>query len=371
MQTRSAIFYEGDNAWTVETLEIDEPRSGEVLVRMAASGICHSDDHALTGDIPRQYYPFCGGHEGAGVVEAIGPGVTAVAVGDHVVSCFIPSCGRCKWCASGRQNLCDRGAGTLKGRQIDGTFRMHLDTMGVGAGTSTFTELTVTSERSLIAIPHDIDLTTACLLGCAVPTGWGAAVNGAAVSPGDIVIVMGVGGVGMNAVQGAWLAGAQRVIAVDPAQFKRDSAPIFGATDTAASIEEATELARDLTNGQGADAAIVATGVVKGSHIAEAFAAIAKGGIVVVAGVGPIGPLDVKLDVFELAMYQKRIQGVLFGMCSPARDIPRLVDLYRDRRLLLDELITNRYTLDTINQGFEDMHHHRNIRGVIEISGVR
>jgi S-(hydroxymethyl)glutathione dehydrogenase/alcohol dehydrogenase len=367
MKTKGAILREGARRWDIEELDLGEPQFGEILVKIVASGLCHSDDHAVTGDIPRRHYPFCGGHEGAGVVEAIGPGVSAVAPGDHIVTSFIPSCGRCRWCAAGVQNLCERGLSIMSGTQTDGTYRMHLGEEGVSGGTSTFCQYTVMSERSVVPIPSDIGLTVACLLGCAVPTGWGAAVNGANVQPGDVVIVMGVGGVGINAVQGARIAGARRIIAVDPVAFKLEQAALFGATDTASTMEEATELARSLTNGQGAAATVVTVGVVTGGHISQAIASISKGGTVALTGVGSVGLHDVKLDIFEVAMYQKRLQGVLYGMCSPNRDVPRLVELYRDGKLMLDELITKRYTLDQINDGYADMHAGRNIRGIIEM----
>jgi S-(hydroxymethyl)glutathione dehydrogenase/alcohol dehydrogenase len=294
--------------------------------------------------------------------------VSSLKVGDHIVTTFIPSCGRCRWCAEGKQNLCDRGLAILSGTQMDGTYRMHVNGVGVAGGAPTFTEWAVLSERSCIPIPADIDLTSACLLGCGVPTGWGSAANAAMVEAGDVVIVIGVGGIGMNAVQGASLAGAARIIAVDPAPFKREVAPRFGATDAVATIEEATQLARELTNGQGADAAIIAIGVVQPDDVTNALASIAKGGIVVLTGVGARGLAAVRLDLFEFPMYQKRIQGALYGMCSPARDIPRLIDLYQSKRLLLDELITRRYRLDDINQGFADMHAGSIIRGVVELN---
>ncbi|WP_419197999.1 zinc-binding dehydrogenase [Nocardia vinacea] len=255
----------------------------------------------------------------------------------------------------------------MKGSQLDSTMRMRLDGIDVAGGTPTFTQRTVVSERSLVPIPPDIDLTAASVLSCAVPTGWGAAVNGAQVKPGDIVVVIGVGGVGMNAVQGAWLAGAERVIAVDPVEFKRAKAPLFGATDVVATVEEAGDLARSLTNGQGADSAILTVGLVRGPDITDALGIIAKGGVVAVTRVGPGRVIDVPINVFELAVYQKRIQGVLYGMCSPARDVPRLIDLYRNKRLLLDELITTRYQLDDVNVGYADLHAGANIRGVIEM----
>jgi NDMA-dependent alcohol dehydrogenase len=370
LKTRAALLRGVGHKWEVETIDLDEPKQGEVLVRMMASGLCHSDDHSVTGDVPHGYHPFCGGHEGAGIVEAVGPGVGLVSVGQHVVTSFIASCGRCRWCATGHQNLCDNGATMLSGAQVDGTFRMHLDGNDVGqfGGISTWSQWSVLSERSCVPIPDDLGWNVASLLGCGVPTGWGSAVQGAQVTAGDIVVVMGVGGVGMNAVQGAWAAGAERVVAVDPVAFKRESALKFGATDALADMAEATDLVRSLTNGQGADSAVVTVGVLRAEHVAQAVSAIRKAGTVVITSISPLGPMDLKLDFFEIAMYQKRIQGVLYGMGSPAREIPRLIDYYRNGRLKLDELITRTYGLDDINTGYEDMHGGRNIRGVVELA---
>jgi S-(hydroxymethyl)glutathione dehydrogenase/alcohol dehydrogenase len=369
VETRAALLRGVGAKWEVETLELDQPKAGEVLVRMMASGLCHSDDHSVTGDVPHGHHPFCGGHEGAGIVVAVGPQVETVKAGQHVVTSFIASCGRCRWCATGNQNLCDNGATMLSGAQLDGTFRMHLNGVDVGqfGGISTFAEYSVLSERCCIPIPDDIGWNVASLLGCGVPTGWGSAVNGASVTPGDIVIVMGVGGVGMNVVQGAWIAGAERVVAVDPVAGKREAAARFGATDAVAHMDEATDLVRDLTNGQGADAVVITVGVLRPEHVTQALAAIRKAGTVVVTSISPLGAPAVELDLFEVAMYQKRIQGVLYGVGSPARAIPRLVDLYRNGRLLLDELITTTYSLSEINTGYADMHAGRNIRGVLEL----
>jgi NDMA-dependent alcohol dehydrogenase len=355
-----------------ETIEIElgEPRHNELLVRMVASGLCHSDDHLATGDIPFGTYPFCGGHEGAGVVERVGPGTAGYTAGDHVVFSFIASCGRCRWCATGRQNLCTTGAGTLAGGRADDpdSFRMHtLDGQNVAqmAGISTFAEYTVVNVASAVKVGSDLPLDKACLLGCGVGTGWGSAVNSARVQPSDTVIVMGTGGIGINAVQGAAFAGASNVIAVDPVEMKREAALRLGATHAFADIAEAAELARSLTDGQGADSAIVTVGVVRGEHVAQAFSAIRKAGTVVVTSAGNWTETGIPVSLLELTMYQKRIQGSLFGECSPTWDILRQAQMYRDGRLKLDELITATYTLDEVAKGYEDMHAGRNIRGVV------
>jgi Zn-dependent alcohol dehydrogenase len=223
----------------------------------------------------------------------------------------------------------------------------------------------VMPEWSCVRIPDHVPLTSAALLGCAVPTGWGSAVNAAEVEPGDVVLVMGVGGIGINAVQGASHAGASRIIAVDPVSLKRDAALRFGATDACEDMGEGTELARSLTDGQGADAAIVCVGVLDGDHVAQAVDAVRKGGIAVVTAVAPRVTVGIPVNLLMLAMYQKRIQGCLYGMMAPSSDVLRLLGLYEQGRLKLDELVTRTYTLDEINTGYEDLHAGTNIRGVI------
>jgi NDMA-dependent alcohol dehydrogenase len=371
MQTKAALLREVPGRWEVHTVELDEPRANEVLVRIVAAGLCHSDDHFATGDISVGHLPFCGGHEAAGVVEAVGPGVSTLKVGDHIVTSFIPGCGRCRWCASGQQNLCDNGALMLEGTQLDGSFRMHLDGEDVGqAGLlSAFSEYTVMPEWSAIKIADDVPLDVAALLGCAVPTGWGSAVNAAQVSPGDVVIVMGIGGIGASAIQGARHAGATQIIAVDPVELKRTTALELGATDAFDNLPEAADLARSLTNGQGADATIVTVGVVTGEHVSAAFSSIRKAGTLVVTAAGSERPDPVALSLLELTMYQKRIQGCLYGMMSPSKDVPRLLGLWRAGQLKLEELLTRTYRLEDINDGYADMHAGRNIRGLISFDG--
>lgn len=368
MKSRAALLFEQPGKWEVAEVDLDPPRNHEVLVRMAASGLCHSDDHYVTGDVTSTILPFCGGHEGSGVIEAVGPGVRDLAVGDHIVTSFIPSCGHCRWCASGQQNLCDNGALIMQGTQLDGTFRMHLDGAPVGqnALVSTFSELSVLPEWSCIKIDRDIPLGVAALVGCGVPTGWGSAVNAAAVQPGDVVIVMGVGGIGINAVQGARHAGAARVIAVDPVEFKREFASGLGATDTFAGIEEAAEFARSITNGQGADSAIICVGVLRSEYVGAAFSSVRKAGTIVVTAAGPHTLATIPASLMELTMFQKRIQGALYGMMSPAKDVPRLLRLWQEGILKLDELITQTYPLERVNEGYADMHAGHVIRGVLE-----
>jgi S-(hydroxymethyl)glutathione dehydrogenase/alcohol dehydrogenase len=344
-----------------------------VLVRIAASGLCHSDDHFCTGDITVGHLPFCGGHEAAGVVEAVGPGVSTLRPGDHIVTSFIPGCGRCRWCASGMQNLCDNGALMLEGHQLDGTYRMHLGDEHVAqAGlVSTFAEYSVMPELSAIKIDPEVPLDVASLLGCAVPSGWGAAVNAARVEPGHVVLILGAGGLGISAVQGAVHAGASRIVVVDPVESTHPIAIDFGATDAFADVQEAAELVRSLTNGQGADSAIVTVGVVRGEDLGAAFAAIRKAGTVVSVAAGPDTAAVIPANLLELTMYQKRIQGSMYGMMSPSKDVPRLLEMWKAGQLKLEEMLTRSYSLDEINQGYADMHAGRNIRGLVRFDRSR
>jgi NDMA-dependent alcohol dehydrogenase len=371
INTRGAILRTSPGRYEAVDLELDEPRTGELTLRLVAAGMCHSDDHTATGDLQFGTYPFCGGHEGAGVVVQVGPNTTGFEEGDHVVLSFIPSCGRCRWCATGQQNLCDLGATLMHGSRFSDptSYRLRLpDGTPVGQmnGISTFSEYTTVDVRSVVKLDKDLPLDAMCLLGCGVGTGWGAAVNSAEVRPGHTVIVMGVGGIGMNAVQGAAHAGADHVIAVDPVDFKRERSFFFGATEAVATIEEATELARQFTNGQGADSAIVTVGVTTGEHVGQAYAAVRKAGIVVITGVGPGSTPEIPLA--DIIFYQKRIQGSLYGQCSPSFDIIRQTEMYRSGHLKLDELITARYKLDDVAIGYEDMHAGRNIRGIVEFA---
>jgi S-(hydroxymethyl)glutathione dehydrogenase/alcohol dehydrogenase len=367
MKTKAAVLWELGHDWSIEEIELDPPKAGEVLVSLVASGMCHSDEHLVTGDLPAPL-PLIGGHEGAGVVEEVGPGVTSVQPGDHVVFGFIPSCGRCPSCSTGHQNLCDLGQFLLEGNQIsDHTSRHHAKgaDLGLMCCLGTFGQHTVVHEASCIRIEPSYPMDKACLLGCGVVTGWGSATYAAEVGPGEDVVIVGIGGIGINAVQGAKLAGARRIFAVDPVPFKREKALEFGATHTAASLEELAGTIGDVTYGRMANKVIMTMGVGSGEAIGAALAITGKGGRVVITNIHPATEMQVTMSAIDLTLYQKQVVGSLFGSANPRADIPRLLELYADGQLKLDELVTRTYPLEDINQGYEDMRQGRNLRGVI------
>ncbi|OBY30426.1 NDMA-dependent alcohol dehydrogenase [Mycolicibacter kumamotonensis] len=366
MKTTAAVLLEPGKPFEIMELDLDGPGPGEVLIRYVAAGLCHSDLHLTDGDLPPRY-PIVGGHEGAGIIEDVGPGVTKVAPGDHVVCSFIPSCGTCRYCATGRQSLCDMGATILDGCMPDGTFRFRGAGKEFGAMCmlGTFSERAVISEHSVVKIDDWLPLETAVLVGCGVPTGWGAAAYAGNVRPGDIAVIYGVGGIGINAVQGALHSGAKYVIAVDPVAFKRETALKFGATHAFSSATEAAEKAYELSWGQGADQAIVTVGTVDEDVISAAFDIVGKGGTVIVVGLASPEKLTVHLSGMMLTLMEKTIKGSLFGSANPQYDIVRLLRLYDAGQLNLDELITTRYRLEDVNQGYQDLRDGKNIRGII------
>jgi len=370
MRTRAAVLWNQPGEWKVQEIELDEPGPTELLVEMVATGLCHSDDHFTTGDMTVRHLPVIGGHEGSGIVRKVGADVHDFAIGDHVITSFIPACGKCKWCARGLQNLCDAGASILFGDQPGGGYRAHADGEDVAtmASLGTFAEWQVYDQISLVKVDKSLPLNTICLVACGVQTGFGSATNAADVRPGDVVLILGAGGVGMNAVQGASLSGASHVVVVDPAPSKKTYAPQFGATEVFDNFPDADAFIKSVTNGQGADSAIVTIGVVKNEHIGQAYGAIRKAGTVVVTGVS--NELESEpipgFNATTVAMFQKRIQGALYGMGSPRDAMPNLLNLYTAGRLKLDELITKRYPLDDINQAYADMRSGVNIRGVID-----
>ncbi len=367
MQTRAAILWEPGSQWSVETVDLDPPGPNEVLVQIGAAGLCHSDEHAVTGDLP-SVLPVVGGHEGAGVVVAVGSAVSTIAVGDHVATSFVPACGICPSCVIGMQNLCDRGALLPAGRAVsDGQFRAHARGQGLAATflLGTFAEHTVVHETSLVKIDSQIPFDLACLVSCGVATGWGASVRAGQVQAGETVVVVGVGGIGMNAVQGARAAGAAAIVAVDPVEWKLERAKQFGATHTALSLEDACRLVGEITLGQMAHCAILATALAKSELISPTVNLVGKRGRVVVAAIAPLMQASIDLNLVELTFWEKSIRGTLFGSCNPRFDIPNLLRLYSQGDLLLEELITRRYRLDEINYGYRDMREGKSIRGVI------
>jgi len=379
MKTRAAVLWGLHQEWQIEEIDLDGPRAGEVLVKWDAAGLCHSDEHLVTGDmVPsaellEQFglpasFPIIGGHEGAGTVLEVGEGVATLRPGDHIAASFIPACGRCRFCVTGHTNLCDLGAQVFGPGQIgDGTDRHHLDGRGlpIVAKLGTFAEHGVINEASAIRVDPDLPMTAVALVSCGVATGYGSAIYRAEVQPGETVVVVGVGGIGINAVQGARIAGARYIVAVDPVEMKQKVALDLGATHAVASMAEATQVVSDLTRGVMADSVILTPSVMYGDLLAPALSLTAKGGTCVVTAVAPIDQRDVNLDLFELAMWQKEIRGVIFGGGNPRYDIPVLLDLYRAGHLKLDELVTRTYPLEGINQGYEDMRAGPNIRGVL------
>ena len=366
VETEAAVLWEPGGRWEVGPIELDPPKAGEVLVKLGASGMCHSDEHLVTGDFPAPV-PVIGGHEGAGVVEEVGPGVTDIAVGDHVVFGFIPACGHCPSCATGHSNLCDTGATLMFGRQLDGTSRHHargqdLNTM-VCLGT--FARHTVVNVASCVKIPDDVPADRACLVGCGVTTGWGSSVYAAEAGPGQNFAVIGVGGIGAAAIQGARLAGVERIFAIDPVAYKREMALEFGATHTAPSIEEAFPLVQEVTWGRMCDRIVCAMGVGRGHLMASIMMLCAKRGRVVVTNIHPMAEMDVSLNLCDVTLQEKQIVGTIFGSANIRYDIPKLLELYRTGQLDLDGMITNTYKLGDVNQGYQDMRDGKNIRGVL------
>jgi len=379
MKSRAAVLWGIGEAWKVEDIDIDDPAPGEVLVKWQAAGLCHSEEHFVTGDfvLPEeqrlQYgmpspFPMIGGHEGAGVVVDVGAGVSSVSAGDLVSCSFIPACGRCRYCVTGRQNLCNQGAQLmLPGQMVDGVVRHFCggEPLNLYAKCGTFAEHTLLSEESVIKVDADLPATAVALVSCGVATGWGSAVHRAGTTAGDVVVVVGVGGVGINAVQGAAMAGARVVVAVDPVEFKREMALQLGATHSAASMTEAIDMVREMTRGEMADRVIMVPSVMRGELMAEALTLTGKGGTCVVTGVAPVVQAEAAINLLELAMSNKEVKGTLFGSGNPRFDIPHLLALYRVGQLKLDELVTRTYPLDEINEGYQDMRDGKIIRGML------
>jgi NDMA-dependent alcohol dehydrogenase len=366
MKTKAAVVYEPGKPIEIEELDLAGPAEGEVLIHYLYAGLCHSDVHISHGDLDARL-PMVLGHEGAGIIEEVGVGVTRVAPGDHVVCSFIPNCGTCHWCATGQQAICDMGATILEGCLPGGRFPITGPRGDYGAMCmlGTFAQYGTIHQNSVVKVDDDLPLDKAVLVGCGVPTGWGSAVNSADVRPGDTVIVAGVGGIGINAVQGARFAGAKNLIAVDPLQNKREVAMELGATHAVASIDEAADLARRMTNGNGADKTILAAGIVTEELVTGGFDATGKGGVVVLTGLNTLSTRNVQLPSAIFTLFKKTVKGTCFGDCNPTTDIPRILDLYRTGDLKLDELVTRTYSLEQVNEGYEDLLGGKNIRGVV------
>jgi NDMA-dependent alcohol dehydrogenase len=381
MRSRAAILHDVGGPWSVEDFELDPPRAGEVLVEMAAAGLCHSDEHILNGDMSASnevmeayglpsMFPMIGGHEGSGVVLEVGQGVTEFSPGDHVVTSFVAVCGKCRWCNSGMEYICDMGAQVMvPGMPTDGTFRHHTSDgrqLGHLSKVGAFSKHTVVSTDSIVKIDPHLPLVPMALLSCAVPTGYGSAENRAKVHTGDTVVVIGAGGIGTAAIQGARINGAAQIIAVDPVELKQKSALRFGATHAAASAAEALDVVRDLTRGVMADSVVVSPSLISGEDVQAALSLTRKGGTCVLTGMTKQTTMSVAMNLQEFILWNKSLVGTVYGSCNPRVDVARFARLYEAGLLQLDEMITRRYRLDDINQGYRDQLNGEIIRGVVD-----
>jgi S-(hydroxymethyl)glutathione dehydrogenase/alcohol dehydrogenase len=368
MKTKGALIWEFNQPWSIEEIEIGDPVKDEVKIQMEASGMCHSDHHLVTGGIPMGGFPVLGGHEGAGIVTEVGPGVEGLAPGDHVVLSFIPSCGTCPSCQAGMRNLCDLGAMLLSGTAVsDGTNRIHAKGQPVFPMTllGTFSPYMVVHKSSVVKIDPSVPFEVACLVGCGVTTGYGSAVRSADIRPGDDVAVVGVGGVGMSALQGAVAAGARNIFVIEPVEWKRDAALKFGATHAYPDLESAFAGMAEATAGLMAKKVIVTVGELHGADIDNYVNLTSKGGTCVVTAIGSMLDTQVTLNLAMLTLMQKNLQGTIFGGGNPHHDIPQLLSMYKAGKLNLDDMITRQYKLEQINEGYTDMLEGKNIRGVI------
>ena len=373
MKIRAAVLdrmgvappYAESKPLAIRELELDPPGHGEVLVRIAAAGLCHSDLSVINGDRPRPM-PMALGHEAAGVIEEVGPGVHDLGPGDHVVMVFMPSCGHCLPCAEGRPALCEpgaaaNGAGTL----LSGKRRLHCDVADVShhLGVSAFATLAVMSRHSVVKIAKDLPLIEAALFGCAVLTGVGAVVNTAKVQAGQAVAVVGLGGVGLASVLGAVASGARQVIALDLSDDKLGLARQFGATATVNPRDpDAVEQVKALTGG-GVEVAIEMAGSVRALELA--YKVTRRGGTTVTAGLPP-PDATLPLPVVNLVAEERTVKGSYIGTCVPARDIPRFIELYQRGKLPVDRLMSGRMKLEQINEGFDLLREGKAVRQVIE-----
>jgi alcohol dehydrogenase len=317
-------------------------------------------------------FPLIGGHEGSGVVLEVGDGVTEFAPGDHVVTSFVAVCGQCRWCASGMEYLCDMGAQIMTpGMPTDQTFRHHTtdgQPLGHLSKVGTFSTHTVVSVNSIVKIDPQLPLVPSALMSCAIPTGYGSAANRAGVRGGDTVVVIGAGGIGTAAIQGARINGAGQIVAVDPVDFKQKSALRFGATHAVASAADAADLLRDLTSGVMADSVVVAPSLISADDVQAALSLTRKGGTCVLTGMCSQTTFSINIELQNFILWNKNLVGTVFGSCNPGADIPRFARMYQSGQLQLDEMISKRYRLDDINDAYADLLNGEIIRGVIDFA---
>ena len=361
MRMKAAVLAGVNQPFVIEELELDPPGAGEALIQMVATGVCHSDLHVVSGDLSRPF-PVVLGHEGAGIVQEIGEGVTAVKPGDHVILTYLPACGKCRWCHTGQPTLCDLGALLRTGKMLDGTSRLHRpDGTEISnfLFVSTWAEYSVAPEASLVAIPDYVPLERVCLFGCGFTTGFGAVTNSVHMRPGETATIVGCGGLGLAAVQGARMSGAGKIIAVDVHPEKLAMARKFGATHTVLNAHAPDEVIReimDITWGLGTDFSFEFVGFDQANETIDiAFRAVRKGGTLCLVGVGSAAYKELPIDPYTLALWSKKVQGVLFGDAQFQWDIPKYVRLFEDGRIDLDGIVTHELRLEEINTAVENI----------------
>ncbi len=362
---RAVIMHGDHRPLTVENYDLADPKAHELRVRIAASGVCHSDLHVFEGGGVGMNLPIVLGHEASGVVEEVGEGVVGFGPGDHVVFCVFPQCGNCRFCKGGFPTLCVAGQMTKAGTLLDGTTRMSMSGKPIGqmAGMGAWSEMTVVPDISVVKIDKAIPLPQAALLGCGVVTGFGAVTNVAKVQKGATVAVIGCGGLGLNAIQAARIVGAERIIAVDNNQRKLDYAKIFGATDVVSSqFGDQVQQVLDLTGG-GVDAAFDFVGIPVTAE--DALRMTHPGGTAVCTG---LAEPRFGFERNDLVRGARSIKGNLMGMGVFADEFPKLVKLYLDGQLMLDELVSKRVKLETVSEAFDAMIAGEVARSVIEIN---
>jgi NDMA-dependent alcohol dehydrogenase len=364
MRTLAALLREPQNQLEIATLDLAEPRAGEVRVKVRAAGVCHSDWHVVTGDT-RHPMPAVLGHEGAGVVETVGAGVTSLKPGDHVALNWSPACDTCFYCQRGRPNLCDTYVGPIwAGTMLDGTTRLTQNGAAVYhyCGLACFADHIVVPSIACVRLPPDIPFEVAAAIGCAVTTGVGSVLNTAQVEAGSSVAVFGAGGVGLSTIMGARLAGAEVIIAIDPLAARRTSALDLGATHAFEPSPHIVETIRALTGGRGADYAFEAAGVPTVQEIC--LAVTRPGGTIVFSGLAPMGSAT-NLPGAVLVREEKTVKGSYYGTANPPVDFLRYAELYTGGSLPVDRLITRTYRLEEVNEAFADMLSGATRRGVI------
>ena len=366
MDTRAAVALAAGEPLSIETVQLEGPKEGEVLVEVMATGICHTDAFTLSGADPEGLFPSVMGHEGAGIVREIGPGVKSVSVGDHVIPLYTPECRQCKFCTSGKTNLCGAIRETQgQGVMPDGTsrFSMNGEQLYHYMGTSTFSNFSVMPEIAVAKIREDAPFDKVCYIGCGVTTGLGAVMNTAEVEPGSNVAVFGLGGIGLNVIQGARLVGADKIIGIDLNPDKRELAEKFGMTDfiNPSEVDDVVAAIVDMTDG-GVDYSFECIGNVE--VMRQALECCHKGwGESIIVGVAGSGQ-EIATRPFQLVT-GRVWKGTAFGGVKGRTQVPGIVDWYMEGKINIDDLITHTLTLDEINKGFDLMHEGESIRSVV------